>query len=350
MRIQIATVTPAASHDYFARFAAALQTSDAAAAVVRAGFAYATIGGVESLMEKVESVSHWTQMSKQFLIGVHHGITEPAALDRLRRIPRAELRLVIPTRALSVASLTARPLFHPKVLAIDDRATSTTRFLQAGSANLTSFAVGAQPANYEIGLSIYSKGPSLDQRRVFQQWWGQAWGQARRADVRLIEQYAAVRHLAFEGNPILRMSSEVPDSIETAEHLFIEVGAASGPPGQRHQIEFPESLVRFFGKPKLARRDIALRSGTHVWDQRPLSHKRTTYGVDIWRLGMPTQTSGGEPIAERVIKFRRLAPHEFEFEIADNGSRKVTRWAKLANAVGHVGATHGLRGRRYGFY
>ena len=66
---------------------------------------------------------------------------------------------------------------------------------------------------------------------------------------------------------------------------------------------------------------------------------------------MPTQNSGGEPIAERAIRFSRTDdPNAFEFEITDRQSRTFTGWENAANTHGHLGATHGQRSQRYGFY
>ena len=42
--------------------------------------------------------------------------------------------------------------------------------------------------------------------------------------------------------------------------------------------------------------------------------------------------------------------HLFEFEVADKQSNAFVAWQNAANTHGHLGVTHGLRPRRYGFY
>ena len=66
---------------------------------------------------------------------------------------------------------------------------------------------------------------------------------------------------------------------------------------------------------------------------------------------MPTQTKGGPPVAKRAIRFKRTNdPSKFEFEVTDVDSDVFTDWEQAANLSGHLGATHGQRARRYGFY
>ena len=167
----------------------------------------------------------------------------------------------------------------------------------------------------------------------------------------LFGQYARLRQRVLDDNPILRTMLETPETIKDARHFFLEVGAASGPPGRRHQVEFPKTLAEFFGEASYTRRDLRLRQQDQVWEQRPLSHKQTTYGVDIWRLGMPTPTTGGPSISERAIRFTRTEEQNaFDFEVTDVESREFQTWETSANLSGHLGATHGQRARRYGFY
>jgi hypothetical protein len=68
-------------------------------------------------------------------------------------------------------------------------------------------------------------------------------------------------------------------------------------------------------------------------------------------LGMPTQATGGEPVAHRAIQFRRTdQAAAFHFEVADVGSAAYNGWVRQSNLRGHLGATHGSGSRRYGFY
>lgn len=316
------------------------------------GFAYATLGGVRDFVSHLEGRPPWKPISKQFVIGIHNGITEPAALELLRTLNRSEVRVFIPNGTLNRQALVATPLFHPKVFAVTSVKTGKVTFLQAGSANLTSSALANVPRNYEFSIGLSADGSSsIDSHSSFGKWWSRLWIHSRVVNKSLIERYADLRLKVLEQNPILRHAAGPPSEIQTAKHFFVEVGAGSGPPGFRHQVEFPESLAAFFGEPERHKRTLRLSRKGVLWHDRPLSYKVTTFDVEIWRLGMPTQNSGGDPIAERAIRFTRTVdPDAFEFEIADTDSSKYAGWENSANLFGHLGATQGLRARNYGFY
>jgi hypothetical protein len=352
VKLTLQVIAPETAHGYFGALRSYLEQLNSSDAVLRAGFAYVTLGGVQSLLSHLRSVPCWDLLAKEFVVGIHHAITEPSALDALRSIQNTQIRIYLPGRTLTAHSIGDIPTFHPKFLTVTNKRADKLNFLVAGSANLTSFAVGYQPRNYELGVSLSAVAEeSVGDGSTFRQWWMPLWKSARLLDDNLLSKYAEIRRLSLEKNPLLQLASEVPPSIATARHFFIEAGAASGPPGQRHQIEFSEALARFFGPTKQHRVDLTLFASGNSWRGRPLSFKKTTYGVPIWRLGMPTQASGGEPIAERAVKFTRTSrASEFEIEVADCGDAQFRRWIKAANSTGHLGATRGGRSRRFGFY
>src|SRR5262249_36533064 len=153
-----------------------------------------------------------------------------------------------------------------------------------------SAAIGANPKNDEFAIALSDEhGDGVDGLGLWNPWWSGIWKRSRRLDRRLISAYGELRRRLLGENPVLRFVTEVPPSIATASFFFSEVGAASGPPEERHQIEFPAALARFFGEVQRHRRDLTLRRDGVMWRGRPLSYKRTTFGVEIWRLGMPTQ-------------------------------------------------------------
>ena len=350
MRSDIVPVSPDAPHELFDAFVSALNAPSSHGAEVRGAFAYATVGGVQQFINLISSASGWSSAKKRILVGVHNAITEPAALGVLRDIARTEVRAFVPGDKLTLRAFTMTPVFHPKVLAL---VTSHGLIaIQAGSPNLTSAAIGERPTNYELALStLAATSSSIDAQGRFDDWWMELWDRSRAVDARFIRQYARLRQQILDSNPILRAMIELPETVKDGRHFFLEVGAASGPPGARHQVEFPKSLAEFFGEASYARRDLTLQHHDQVWDRRPLSYKKTSYGVDIWRLGMPTPTTGGPPIVERAIRFTRTEdPNTFGIEVADVGSEEFQTWEGSANLSGHLGATQGQRARRYGFY
>jgi len=352
MKTHIAPVIAQHSHDLFELFTETLESVQDPDALVRAGFAFATFGGVREFISHVGAIKNWKMVKKEFLIGIYHAITEPSALETLRNIPNSQIRVFIPGHRLTSTSFGSKPVFHPKVLAISIGDRGNVRMIQSGSTNMTSAAIGYRPQNHEFSLAVRVENDDLiDENGKFDNWWSSLWAQSRIVDRKFILQYAELREQLLGQNPILQSAVEAPQDIENVETFFCEVGAASGPPGYRHQIEFPEALARFFGKVERRRKDFILKRGEETWYGRPLSYKKTTFGVDIWRLGMPTQHSGGDPIAGRAIRFKRTQEaREFEFDVVDVESDDFKNWVKLANINGHLGATQGNRARRYGFY
>ncbi len=258
MKVRLVPVAAEKPHHFFELLAYSLDAANADNAIVRGGFAYASLGGVQRFLSIVESKESWRHVRKEFLIGIHHAISEPSALETLRKVPHAQVRAFVPRGRLSIGVFDAMPVFHPKVLAISGADGGRVSFLQAGSANMTVSAIGAQPKNYEFSVACQAEGPeSVDSKDDFNTWWSAVWDQSREVDRDFIRQYAKLRHGVLEQNPILRSAAETPQSIAEAEYFFLEVGAGSGPPESRHQVEFPESLVTFFGEPQRHRRDIS---------------------------------------------------------------------------------------------
>ncbi len=352
MHVAIKPVTPDIPSAYLKPLADVLDRANGKSTTLRAGIAYATYSGTRLLITQCESKPEWSSLRKLFLVGLHHGITEPSALSGLRSLPNAEVRVVVPGGRLSLDALYSSRIYHPKVFAVCEDRSNTIAFLQAGSANLTAAAIGDAPTNHELGVAIYGRnGKSVDRSGQFMPWWEAAWTLGRVADTTVIRRYAELRKKMLEQNPLLRGAIATPNEIEFATTLFIEVGAGSGPPHARHQVEFPESIVRYFGKPRQGRRDLTLIAGNKSWRNRPLSFKQTTFGVAIWRLGMPTQTTGGDPVAQRVIRFERTAKRwQFRYRVLDVNGREHRQCIADANLHGHLGSTGGPSGRQFGFF
>ena len=350
VEFRLLPVAPDRPHELFDRFAEALGNTFSRDAEVRAAFAYATFSGVDEFLNVIAAAQNWQAVRKRILVGVHNAITEPAALEELRGLDRVEVRAFVPGGRLRETTFAMKPVFHPKVIALEEN--QTLKAIQAGSSNLTAAAIGSPAANYEMGMYASATDTAeLDADNSFAAWWTPLWNASRIVDRRFVLRYAELRRGVLDRNPIVRAAMETPDTIVSARHFFLEVGAGSGPPASRHQVEFPIGLARFFGEVSYERRGISLQAGGQTWDDRPLSFKQTSYGVDIWRLGMPTQARGGPPIAERAIRFTRTAdPFAFGFDVAEVNTEVFVDWERLANLSGHLGTTHGQRARRYGFY
>src|SRR5437899_3919011 len=150
--------------------------------LLRAGFAYVTVGGVDELIGSLENSPIWPEVRKQFIAGINQGITEPHALSRLMSLPNSEVRLFLPGKKLTPVALYDTPTFHGKVLACNLAGNQDPVLIIASSANLTTAAVGSRPRNFEFGLGVVSNEgePSLDAQNVFNPWWDEAWKLSRK--------------------------------------------------------------------------------------------------------------------------------------------------------------------------
>lgn len=128
--------------------------------------------------------------------------------------------------------------------------------------------------------------------------------------------------------------------------LWIEAGAMSG--GSRNQIEFDEALVAFFtdDPPRLnATIELALGANTR-WLDCVLAHKQTTFGVDIYRLSMPTLARGGFDYAGKVVSFERNGPYAsryFQISVTEVDGDLHNDWRSRSASVDRTAG-----GREYG--
>lgn len=313
---------------------------------IKAGFAYVSAKGVNLLLESIGS-AHIEKNSISFIAGISEAITEPRALSILLGRQEIYTKCFVPGNKLGKQAVFSNPKFHPKFMHIVFEDQHEKQLVIISSANLTFSAIGAPSKNYETGAMIKLPTGCKDLGSLTR-WWDSVWGKSRAVNNKFIDAYASIRSNVLTDNPDLLNLCEPSEDISSAGCFWIEVGRASGM--DRHQIEFPEHLARFFGKVKRARIDLTLKQAGSAFRGRPLSHKTTSFGVDIWRLGMPTTRSGGEVIQNRVVRFNRTSVmNEFETDVTDVGSNYAQAWFDECNKYGHVGRTSGSYSRAYGY-
>lgn len=292
----------------------------------------------------------WEQSRKDWLVGVYHGITEPAAVRRLRALPNSSVRLFLGGRTVSLKGIASGPAFHAKVISFSELADDALSCLITSSANLTGAALGAHPSNYEGALALSGAiDPAVE--GDFYRWWSTAWGRSIKASDDVVKAYARYRSEFLLRNPDAISGLDQPGlcGVGDASALWIDAGAMSG--GSRNQVEFNRTLASFFGSPKRKRRILTITFGNNTWSDRPLSPKTTTFGVDIWRLSLPTPDQTGIEYAGKILFFRkRLTGRSMNFrlDVADSESRKHKRWRTQANDLGYLGRTSG--NRMFGYY
>jgi len=132
--------------------------------------------------------------------------------------------------------------------------------------------------------------------------------------------------------------------------LWIETGDMSG--GSRNQIEFDRDLAEFFTNTIPGRGshvDLMIRIHDRPWVECKMAAKKTTYGVDIYRLGLVTAAQGGEDYPGKVIRFDRRGGRYFGVTVVALDSPEHAQWRQESSANGTLGRTGGAGGREFGF-
>lgn len=326
-------------------------SSQSGRALIRLGFAYASSAGVDALLDRLGSLLAWQHSDKRWLFSVHHGVTEPAAIRQALQLNASQVRLYVGGRSLSQKSLSGATIFHAKAAVIEGSGEGgPTVFL--GSSNLTSAAVGTSARNYEAGVLVEGSAAQSILHSCFDGWWSGVWDSSIEANMSLLEKYALLREEFLTKNPSLLDQTDTPPAshVGSARFLWIEAGAMSG--GSRNQVEFNRELAAFFGEVAETSRPVRIRVGSTTWDDRLLTPKTTTFGVDIWRLNLPTHSAGGLNYPGMVIGFERYSDSDgayFDLQVARPASTLHSMWRSKALRTGHAGVTSG-NNRAYGFF
>ena len=319
-------------------------------ATIRLGFAYASSAGVDAVIDRLGSLKAWQHSDKRWLFSVHHGVTEPAAIRQALQLNASQVRLYVGGNSLSKRSLSGATIFHAKTAVIESSGKGgPTVFL--GSSNLTSSAVGRSARNYEAGVIVEGSAARSILQSSLDDWWSGVWESSIEVNTGLLAKYALLRDEFIAKNPSLLEQTDTPPAshVGGARFLWIEAGAMSG--GSRNQVEFNRELASFFGEVVEASRPVRIRVGSTTWDDRSLTHKTTTFGVDIWRLSLPTHSAGGFDYPGLVLGFERCSDSDgvyFVLQAVLPASGLHSTWRLTALKTGHAGVTSGHRA--YGFF
>jgi hypothetical protein len=321
--------------------------------VVRFGFAYVSYSGLDTLLSELSDVPNWRDSRKEWIVGLHHGITEPNALERICALSNCNVSVFAGANRLSLASLAIGQMFHAKLVWLTSGSIVRRRpiCLLASSANMTGAALGTQARNYEAGVALFGATISSTQLFALEKWWNEARNASLKATDAVLDQYARLRSKFLERNPDSLAGVDPPSlaQLRSSKTLWIEAGAMSG--GSRNQVEFNRELAAFFGQVTHRTRLLRIRAKGKEWDDRPLAHKVTTFGVDIWRLSLPTVSAGGFEYPGTVIRIDKAVDRDgeyFEVSVAEPSDSGSGRWRAKAHRHGHVGVTSGHRS--FGFF
>jgi HKD family nuclease len=328
-------------------------------AYLRMAFAYASYAGLETLTKiKNQNKNLLNDYNSEIIVGIHHGITEPKALEEILSFPKAKLKIFCSKKTLKISALTAAPRLHSKIIALSENNGNKLKSVFIGSANLTGAAMGPNGKNYEAGLSYFgAKQISRQTNYEFNSWWNEIAVNSLDVTPILINKYAELRSQFLTRLPVFKEMFDAPSttSINNARFFWIMSGAMSG--GSRNEIEFSNELAQFFNAPRNTT-SILIRIGANPPISRQLTYRGTRLGqfVDIWRLGLPTKAMGGPDYQNRVIRFERVMIGNqviFNLEVDDIEGALAVRWQREANRRGYIGRTgtsHSSNGRDYGYY
>ncbi|NJL28534.1 MAG: hypothetical protein HC897_11915 [Thermoanaerobaculia bacterium] len=324
-----------------------------ATCLIRFGFAYVSSSGLDTVLPELDAVPKWQTTQKKWLIGLNRGITEPSALERIRALPNSSLKVFAGAEELSLTGLTTGKTFHGKVVGFSSGIESPIHptCLLASSANLTGAALGSHARNFEAGLALFGEAIPRTQFNRFEDWWEHAWSESFDVNDKILDKYSGLRSTLLRRNRDFLSDLDPPplSQLKDARTLWIEAGAMSG--GSRNQVEFGRELAGFFGQPELMMRPLRIDANGKEWPDRPLAYKVTTFGVEIWRLSLPTESSGGFSYPGSIICFRKAIDSRgtfFKVNVALPKDRRAPRWLKEAHRKGYVGVTSGRRA--FGFF
>lgn len=143
--------------------------------------AYASSEGVRLMDERLSSGT-WSAASKRFLVSIDFGFTEPEALERLRSLNNAEVRIPNGRSVLESQSLRPPSAFHAKSFAFRAEESHNLSALIVGSANLTASALstGAEVVTKQLWMSTPPSVElkSLELANPLLEWFEDAWANA----------------------------------------------------------------------------------------------------------------------------------------------------------------------------
>ena len=338
----------------------------------RAAVAYATLNGCKILAQNVLSSARWRRCRKRWLISIDFGRTEPAALDFLAQLPRAEVR--IPNGAKVVARRGFSPItpFHPKVYAVDDLSVGGNRvfgiFLGSGNLTTSGLLTGS-----EAGVLSYWTNPTRSQKKAMisaynqMSWFDVAWEKAdlfpdviakyrkrwKKSKPPFTDENPKIVDLYFGGNGHV-IAGSIAIGFDSARAFWVEVRELyknRGPDRAGNQVDLPRGSRVFFGfTAKAVPKNTVFG---HVFlknegfEQISCSVRFGNNQMDKVNLPVPG-TEGPQSYDNSILLFERsgLAPDgTLQFQLYVGNEAQLTRWKRASISVTDLRMQSG---RRYG--
>lgn len=350
-----------------------------AVATQRTAVAYATKPACEELVRVLRaSARSYTATTKQWIISMDFGFTQPPALEYLSNLPKSQVRIFDAKRVLKRPMLRPVQAFHPKVYSVDGNGHGYFAAV-IGSGNLTKGGLGS---NVEAGaLLIDRRGGSTS--NSFRTWWDELWANSIDLTPLLLDQYKKSRRYSpiavappgstpaeAEATPaILRRPPQaragqpaLPSS--GATHLWFEMWnlpVKGGRPGgnlnggSKNQADLPKqgNPEEFFGlslagKAKGATLGLVTfrsldrnKTWPNMWVNRSIN--------DQIRIMLPTVDKDGWDYDETVAVITKTPrPHEYLIDVHPITSPEAAWCAQVSAAQNALIQTPG--GRKWGLF
>lgn len=163
--------------------------------------AYATRGGVDALVDRLQREPGWASASKRWLVSIDFGFTEPAALEALAKVVQSDVRVPNGLEVVARTNLAPRTTFHAKgYLFRGPTWGSSPTGLIVGSANLSisALTVGSELMTRQswFGSLTPAERGTLDvTAKPYLNWFEDVWASADPL-LSVLPQYKAARKKA----------------------------------------------------------------------------------------------------------------------------------------------------------
>lgn len=320
--------------------------------------AYATVSGVSALekaLGRFPLVSRW-------VVGLDDAITQPDAIDLLRKTKGAGVRL---------ATLAAQGRrFHPKAYCLWSSNDQACCILSVGSGNMT---LNGLRRNGEVAaiLSATSAKEGDELKAI----WSEMWELGVVPDQAMLDAYRARFAIARKARKIVAEAGAAPPEPEpdekvdddlplngdpaTAIFSWLDAGSATA---QGREVELPRAMTPYFGVGPNTGSPLSLRlrQANGRTDSLPLTMREDN---SMWRIGFTSASIHAgtgrntlRPVAggnrsDLAVAFKRTGVRRFDVQFVPLNSAGYKELMAKSTAAGAYHRTRKTAsGRSYGFF
>ncbi len=328
--------------------------------LMRVAVAYATLGGVRDLTQRLQELDGWKGIRKRWLIGFDYCRSDPLALRHLMDVQQSEVRAFDGPYVAKSKLCVPRVSYHPKLF-IFSRGEKTG--IVAGSGNLSHTGLSK---GIEAGVSVDQS--TRTNITPLTRWFGSQWTKATRLqDEGVLDLYSRqYESVANRTNPVHIDDDFIPElassrrqidtlrlrKLRVCKCLWIEAGNLHQNLGKHrpgNQLMLSRSSRVFFGfawadlqiDTLIGRVDIEWEGQT----RRDCSMRFSNNSMEVLTLPAPV-TEGPDGYDQRTLLFERIGVRKFRLSL-DSGKRQ-SHWIKQSKKIG---ADFRMKsGRRWGVF